>query len=149
MSTITILVPGEPVAKARARVFWNSKAINKHTGEPGVMMAITPKRTMTWEEHIRQCASQVFPGPLLLGPIRMEIGILKPIPKSFSKKKLDLIKQSRCFPQGRPDLDNYEKSVLDALNNIVWKDDSQVIEKHSFKKYSDYPHVIIVIEEII
>lgn len=31
------------------------------------------------------------------------------------------------------DLDNYTKVTLDALNGIVWSDDSQIVELHAYR----------------
>ena len=36
-------------------------------------------------------------------------------------------------PARRGDLDNYTKIMFDALNGLVWLDDSQVVEIHSFR----------------
>lgn len=36
-------------------------------------------------------------------------------------------------PWKRGDLDNYTKVMFDALKGLVWLDDSQVIEIHSFR----------------
>jgi Holliday junction resolvase RusA-like endonuclease len=41
----------------------------------------------------------------------------------------------RKFPTARPDLDNYVKLVLDALNHVLWLDDSQVCEMGIRKMY--------------
>ena len=37
-------------------------------------------------------------------------------------------------PAKRGDLDNYTKVMFDALNKLVWADDKQVIEIHSFRE---------------
>ena len=37
----------------------------------------------------------------------------------------------------RPDLDNLCKSVLDSANQILWNDDSQIINLHAEKKYAE------------
>ena len=37
-------------------------------------------------------------------------------------------------PAKRGDLDNYTKVMFDALNGLVWTDDKQVIEIHSFRE---------------
>ena len=40
------------------------------------------------------------------------------------------------FKISKPDLDNLEKAVMDALTTAgVWCDDAQVVEKHSAKVY--------------
>lgn len=36
-------------------------------------------------------------------------------------------------PSRRGDLDNYTKVMFDAMNGVVWLDDSQVVEIHSFR----------------
>jgi crossover junction endodeoxyribonuclease RusA len=36
-------------------------------------------------------------------------------------------------PSKRGDLDNYIKVMFDALNGLVWLDDMQVVEIHSFR----------------
>lgn len=35
----------------------------------------------------------------------------------------------------RQDIDNFIKLVLDSLNGIVWKDDTQITELHAHKMY--------------
>ena len=37
-------------------------------------------------------------------------------------------------PRKIGDLDNYNKVMFDALNGLVWKDDKQVVEIHSFRE---------------
>jgi Holliday junction resolvase RusA-like endonuclease len=51
-------------------------------------------------------------------------------------------------PTSRPDTDNYIKSVQDALNGIVWKDDSQVVALIADKWYSDKPRIEIDVREV-
>ena len=48
-----------------------------------------------------------------------------------------------------PDLDNLKKFVLDVLNEIVWRDDSQIVQLSGAKEYSENPRTEIIIEEII
>lgn len=44
------------------------------------------------------------------------------------------------------DLDNLEKCLFDGFNKIVWKDDKQIIEKHTFKKYDKkHPRTCVMI----
>lgn len=47
-------------------------------------------------------------------------------------------KKSDAQPTRRPDIDNFAKAVLDAMNDgIAWDDDSQVITLIAHKRYAD------------
>lgn len=99
---------GIPVAKARPRI--------------GRGRAYTPRKTkdheqlLSWE-ILSQFKKQWEDGPLSVA-LWVEIVFYLPTPK---KKKYD-------YPQTRPDLDNYVKTVMDAMNGIVYEDDSQVVK---------------------
>ena len=43
----------------------------------------------------------------------------------------------------KPDIDNIAKYYLDAMNNVVYFDDAQVVALNIVKKYSDKPKVEI------
>jgi len=47
----------------------------------------------------------------------------------------------------KPDVDNVSKSILDALNDVAYNDDSQVIKLSIEKHRSDEPRVEIEIKE--
>ena len=59
------------------------------------------------------------------------------IPNAFSKKKIDLAKLGYLRPTKKPDCDNVAKSILDALNGIVYHDDSQVVSLVVEKVYGE------------
>ena len=50
-------------------------------------------------------------------------------------------------PTKKPDLDNIAKAVLDSLNGIAYKDDSQIVSMVVSKKYSNRPRVEITLKE--
>ena len=52
------------------------------------------------------------------------------------------------LPTKKPDCDNIAKIVLDALNQIAYKDDSQVIELSVRKQYASEAKVSVHIEDI-
>src|SRR4030042_1622280 len=66
---ISFTVPGEPVAKARPRVFFNKKL--------GRAMAYTPKTTMSFEEHVRMCSLEHRLEYPLEGPISLTLRVYK------------------------------------------------------------------------
>lgn len=67
-------------------------------------------------------------------------------PKSMSKAKKALARMDRIRPRKKPDADNIGKLVLDALNGIVWEDDSMVSNLHVLKTWdeTDYMDIIIM-----
>jgi Holliday junction resolvase RusA-like endonuclease len=137
---VSFTVPGEPIAKARPRVFFNKKA--------GRAMAYTPTKTASFENFVKLLAADAWPRPPMTGPVVMTIRVFKSTPKGFSTKKSNQAENGDIRPITRPDCDNYLKSCSDALNSVVYKDDSQIISVHVYKFYSASPRTEIEIEEI-
>jgi Holliday junction resolvase RusA-like endonuclease len=67
-----------------------------------------------------------------------------PIPKSTSKKKKELMLNKYC--DNNMDLDNMQKAIFDALNELLYIDDKQIVEINNCKKiYSDKVGIDITI----
>jgi len=81
--------------------------------------------------------------PMRLGAVSVRIEACMAIPDSWSKKKRQAALTGDLMPTGKPDFDNISKVVCDALNKIVWKDDSQIIVSSFRKYYGPYPGLII------
>ena len=83
---------------------------------------------------------------ILDGPLFVCVEAYVPIPKTLqTKPKLAAIEAGAIRPVTRPDLDNYIK-VLDGLNGIVWRDDSQIVRLNSVKAYSERPRLVVSVE---
>ena len=135
---IKLTVLGKPLAKGRPKFSSKGKFVRVYT----------PKKTTDYETLIKFSAQEVAPKELLEGPVTMEIEAHLPIPKAMSKKKRALIKSHDLRPITRPDIDNYAKIVLDALNDIIYKDDNQVVSLNIRKFYSEKPRMEIYIKEL-
>lgn len=62
-------------------------------------------------------------------------------PKSLQKRITKPIK--------RPDVDNYSKLLLDALNKYVFPDDSQIVTMKIRKRFSSPPRIeLLIVEEL-
>ena len=132
--TITLQIYGDPVAKGRARVF-RDKARNTR--------AVTPEKTRKWEDSIKlQAIEQMRGKQMIEGAIGLTLHFYRSRPKSLAKKRWHT-----AMPTTRPDLDNYIKAVKDALNGIVWRDDSQIITLIASKYYGDRSGVLVEIAE--
>lgn len=84
-------------------------------------------------------------------PVAIEAIFMMPIPKSTSKVKQRAMLNGTYHHIVKPDVDNILKFYLDVLNNLVVKDDNQVVEVRARKIYSSKPGVhlrIIPIENL-
>lgn len=130
----------EIMGKARPRtVFIGGRA---HT--------YTPEKTAQTERIIRYRYKQSFTDPLLTGAIKVKILAYFVPPKSLPQKQKS--KLYNGYYTKKPDADNIIKLVLDALNQVAYMDDNQVVEVSIVKKYVaneyDVEHLTILIEEI-
>ena len=87
----------DPVPKQRPRTTWRG----------GRAITYTPERTKTWEAWVRAHALEYIGGSQ----------------DGYWDVTLTFYRKS-----GRAcDIDNLSKSVLDALNGIIWNDDKQIV----------------------
>ncbi|HBI7100935.1 RusA family crossover junction endodeoxyribonuclease [Clostridium perfringens] len=98
--------------------------------------AFTPKDTVQYEKLVRDCYKKQD-GRCLEGSIKALIIAYYKIPKSYSKKRVQAIRDGLEEPTKKPDIDNIAKIILDSLNGIAYKDDSQIIELRVIKKYTE------------
>ncbi|MCY0148349.1 RusA family crossover junction endodeoxyribonuclease [Hoeflea sp. G2-23] len=133
---LTVNLAGAPLAKGRVR-------FAKATGH-----TYTPERTVNYESRLAHAAQVAMAGrPLLTGPLEVHVEIRMPIPKSKPKKwKADAL-AGLIRPTKKPDADNFAK-MLDALNLIVWEDDSQIVDLRTVKFYHEAPAFIATVSEL-
>lgn len=108
-------VIGQPVPKSRPRVVTKG----------GRRFAYTPKRVREWERIVKEEAQRHFERPFDW-PVVVSMIFYMERPRS---RRLDF------WVSTTPDLDNIEKSVLDALNGVAYTDDRIVVAKSSSKRY--------------
>lgn len=131
---IKIEIEIEPVSKGRPRF----------TRQGHVY---TPAKTKNYEKIIK--AELMAHRPEILGgACHLDMTFVRSIPKKWNKKKKQQAIDHEIRPVTTPDLDNYEKAVMDAANGVLYKDDSQIVSKNTRKIYGEVPKVIIKIEEI-
>jgi Holliday junction resolvase RusA-like endonuclease len=130
---VTIVVDGTAVAKGRPRVTRRG-------------FVYTPTATRKYEAYARLAASIAMNGRApLQGPVRLELVVELPVPQSWSQKKRLAAIGGMLMPTSRPDLDNYVKSALDAINTIVIADDCQIIELRARKRFSERPKLVVTV----
>ena len=132
---IELTIPGEPVGKARPRM-----------ARGGIVY--TPTKTVNYEDLIRELFIVKYPGfQPLEGPVRMSLSAWLRIPKT-SKKKIEAMESGEIRPTKKPDMSNILKSVEDALNNLAYRDDKQIVECELEKRYGSRPRIELVIEAL-
>lgn len=82
-------------------------------------------------------------------PVALLVHAFKPIPESWSKSDKAKAEAGYIRPTSKPDGDNYLKAVQDALNEVVWRDDSQVVDARVIKQYSSDPAMRIEVREFL
>ena len=68
------------------------------------------------------------------------------------KVRIDIFRAAAKFKKGVTsqrygDIDNLAKAILDGVNGVLWKDDSQISDLHITKNLADTPHITLSIEE--
>jgi Holliday junction resolvase RusA-like endonuclease len=124
---VTIVIAGDPIAKGRPRMTRKG-------------FVYTPAQTRKYEAHGRLAAQQAMGDrPPIATPVRVVVLIGLPVPASWSRKRAAAALVGDIRPTTRPDLDNYLKGALDAINSIVVVDDSLVVEVDAQKRYATQP----------
>jgi Holliday junction resolvase RusA-like endonuclease len=131
-------IDAEPVAKGRP----------KFSKVGGFMRAYTPKKTSDYENTVRQVAEAAMGST---DPLETALGVYLyirlPIPQSHSKKRKEACLSGQEKPIKKPDIDNLAKSILDGMNGVIWKDDSQIVSLHVTKVYSSGSGVDVLVKE--
>lgn len=125
-------VPGQPVGKGRPRI----GKVGNHA------RMFTPAKTVSYEGLVAHAAHIAMAGAALLrGPVEVRMSIWCQVPASWSLKKQRAAMSGLIHPTTKPDIDNVEKAIFDALNGVVWGDDVQVVDVVKRKRYGPTPGV--------
>lgn len=107
----------------------------------------SPKKVKDWKQAIGNIARSQFPWDPYDGPIEVtSIQYRFPFPKTLKKATRNKISEGVViYMDRRPDLmDNLNKATMDALNGIVFTDDSNIVRCGGLEKiYSFSPGISI------
>jgi len=135
----TFTIPGEPKPKGRPRSAFNN----------GKKRIYTPEPTATYENYVKytyhnDCGIR-FPDDT---PLQAIITAEFAIPKATSNKRKQDILNGNSYYTKKIDTDNIAKTILDALNGVAYRDDSQITDLIVKKRYGEIPKVHVEISEI-
>lgn len=134
---IELTIPGEPVAAGRPRF----------STAGGFARAYDPPKSRQYKKYIQTLAESVKPAEPLEMPLTVTIKAYMGIPKSKPRKWREAAAIGLQMPTKKPDADNIARCVTDAVNGVLWRDDSQIVRLTVSKHYSDEPRVEVTITD--
>jgi Holliday junction resolvase RusA-like endonuclease len=108
----------------------------------------TPAKTASFENKVALFAKSALRGRRMdaAAAYRITIQARFAVPGSASKKRQAAMMNAGCMK--KPDADNIAKAVCDALNGIVWKDDSQVVDVRVLKRWGESGGMTVFVEAL-
>lgn len=88
--------------------------------------AYTPAKTQAAEQAIRVAVKRSYRDAPLDGPLSVKATFYLPQAKRNRKN----------YVTQKPDIDNLGKTVLDALNGVLWADDCQIVHLELSKHWA-------------
>ena len=132
-------VEGDPKGKGRPRFTRAGKFTRVYTD----------KQTLDYEALIKFFAAEAMGSTdPLETPVSVFLYIRHAVPQSYSKKRTEACLSGLEQPCKKPDIDNIAKTFLDAMNGVIFKDDTQVIDLHVKKVYSAVPGCDVMVMEV-
>jgi Holliday junction resolvase RusA-like endonuclease len=105
-----------------------------------------PAHVNQYRERLQAAASDAMAGRNPLdGALQMRVVCIMPMPASMSQKNRRLVVAGILAHTHKPDCSNLLKNFEDALNGIVYVDDSRLCEVSIVKLYGEKPRVEIEI----
>ena len=104
-----------------------------------------PKKYTQYREDMKMATANTLFTPFE-GNIYAQIDFFIQIPKSWSKKKK--VAKQGTYCDNNADIDNYCKSILDALNGVYYEDDRQVVMLRARMFWSNTPRTEIEITKL-
>lgn len=141
--TINIVIPGVPIPKARPRFYIrNGKqfAYDPQNQEKNAIRASVENCAVMDMFHGNFCSTQ--------NNYKMLFEFQMPWSSVATTSDKKLFEWGIQMSAHKPDVDNMVKFYCDVLNEIIYPDDSQVIDIHAIKTFSQNPKTIIDIMAI-
>lgn len=138
---IRFIIPGECKGKGRPRFSRKGNYVKTYTDD----------ETAHYENWVKTRFIETNQAPYFNGEaLYCEIKAYFSIPTSKSKKVKALMADNFVRPTKKPDCDNIAKIILDGLNTIAYKDDTQITTLVVKKYYTTQePYVMVEIREEI
>lgn len=138
-----LTITGKPIPKARPR----ARLIRGR--KPFVSIYDSQKAETA---GVQKQLKLIFKSEPFLTPLSLSVDFYIQRPRSHYGTGRNVGKLKPSAPKcniKKPDIDNYIKFIMDAMNGIVYKDDSQVVCVKAWKLYAEEEEkTVISIEEL-
>lgn len=115
---LDVRVTGQPAPQGSKRAFQRGTKI---------VLVEMSQRVKPWRENVHLQARATRAAPPATGAIAVRIDFFIPAPK----------RRRWPLPLGRPDVDKLARAALDGLTGVAFVDDSQVVDLHVTKRYTE------------
>lgn len=145
MGTFAFRIETTPIAQPRQR-----HRLVKHRGGKVSIQNFTPKSAPVtdFKRKVAWAIRDAYDGPPLEDPVQVDVTFVMPRPTRLIWKTRDMPRQ---WHTARPDRDNLEKSLYDALSGLLWVDDSQICAGKVEKVIAagdERPHVDLLVKTL-
>ena len=134
MQPLEIYIPGKSVPQGRPRFARRGNFVQTYDA----------KQSVDYKSWVKHCALEVMhkTGTQLISrdvPLHMVLNVVIAKPSSVPKRRL-------C-PVVKPDLDNIQKTIQDALEGIAYQADQQIVSISSVKRYGQADSVTVTLQD--
>ena len=137
MLIVNFEVPGDPVPKGRPRFARRGTFVQTYTDS----------KTIEYETRVATLARlAIGSSEPLKGHLTVYLYLRYGVPASYTKKRVEACLNGLEYPK-KVDLDNCYKSITDAMQGIVYANDSQIVEAHIKKVYAETAGANIMVQE--
>ncbi len=138
-----IIIPGNPIAKARPKFCVRGRQAMAYDPQAKLMAEKRAELSFIAKQDQQEDFEGLFNASLIV-----RLWFHMPVQENASKVERNAKLNGLIRPAIKPDIDNLIKLVLDISNGQLWHDDSQIVELHAYQQYSENPCTIIEIEDI-
>ena len=145
---IEFWVPGDPATQGSKTPFRN-----QFTGKVNIVDSC--KRNKAWRGVVAYFAHQAMiqtKANKIFGPVKLSLdfALLRPLSHLRGNKRDGIVKTTApAFHIQKPDTVKLARAVEDALKDICWVDDSQIVVETITKRWHQHnPGVQVTIEEV-
>lgn len=128
----------EPVSQSRPRA----------SSRGGRVRLYDHPKVKQFKAVLHNLVTERYKNPPLTGALSVSMLFYRPVQKSLSNIERQRRLSNEHKAVVKPDTDNYIKSTLDAMNGVLWEDDSQIVKLTAEKRYGERGKIIITVTQL-